>query len=288
MRPETLEQYIYKSHTDQTAKTYLYYISVFKMKQPNARALVYLDIIDYVNDIKKNSTEVSKVSPHFSAVKRYYDYLLETGQRNYHPCKIINLKSKRKPIQIQDFFSPSELDLLMTRENRFANLELRNKVIISLLIYQALVCSELCRLELRDIDLDNGTIYVKGSKKNSSRTLSLKQNQIKLIMDYISTSRKNLLRCETDYLLITQRGVAETVDGIHSMIEPLKGLFMDRNLTPSTIRQSVIANLLNIHKQPLDVVQVFAGHKYPSSTEQYRRKDINEQLDKINMWHPLK
>lgn len=288
MRPETLEQYINSRHTDQTAKTYLYYIGVFKMKYPNAMLLMYSDIIQYINIIKIHTTEVSKISPHFSAVKRYYDYLLETGQRNDHPCRSINLKRKRKPIQLQDLFSPSELAELMNRENRFANLELRNKVIISLLIHQALVCSELCRLEIRDIDLDTGTIYVKGSPKNASRTLDLRQNQIMLIQNYINTSRKNLLKCASNYLLITQRGVAETVDGIHSMIEPLKGLFMDRNLTPSTIRQSVISNLLNINKQPLDVVQIFAGHKYPSSTEQYRRKDINDQLEKINRWHPLK
>ena len=81
------------------------------------------------------------------------------------------------------FFAPSELELLITRENRFANLELRNKVIISLLIYQGLVCSELCRQELNDIDLDDGTICVNSSKNSSLRTLNLKQNQIKLLMD---------------------------------------------------------------------------------------------------------
>src|ERR1700744_2623808 len=184
---ENLEQYLYRNHTDQTAKTYLYYIGVFNMKQPNAMRLTYADIIAYLNEIKKTSKEVSKISPHFGAVKRYYDYLLETGKRNDHPCKNIRLQRKKQPIQLQDLFSPSELEQLMTRESRYKNLELRNKVIISLMIYQALTSAEICRLELKDIDVDNGTVYIKGSAKNASRTLELKSKQITLILNYINT-----------------------------------------------------------------------------------------------------
>ena len=284
---ESIEQYLNRTHTDQTTKTYLYYIDVFQMKYPNAMHLMYSDIINYINEIKKNTKEITKISPHFSAVKRYYDYLLATGVRNDHPCKSIRLKRKKQSIQLQDLFSPTELEQLMHRENRFSNLELRNKVIISLLIYQALCGAELCHIELRDIDLDAGTIYIKGSKKNASRTLELKQNQIMLILNYINTSRKNLLKAQSNYLLITQRGVVDTVDGINRMIQTLKGLFPDRNLNPSTIRQSVISNLLNVFKEPLENVQLFAGHKWISSTEQYRRVDITEQREKINKWHPL-
>lgn len=55
-----------------------------------------------------------------------------------------------------------------------------------------------------------------------------------------------------------------------------------------TIRQSVISNLLNEKKMPQEDVQLFAGHRWTSSTEKYRRKDINEQRVLINRWHPLK
>ena len=41
-------------------------------------------------------------------------------------------------------------------------------------------------------------------------------------------------------------------------------------------------------KIPLEDVQLFAGHKYPSTTERYRRKDINEQQELINKFHPLR
>ncbi|MDQ3190783.1 MAG: tyrosine-type recombinase/integrase [Bacteroidota bacterium] len=287
MRIETLEHYLNKRHTEQTTKTYVYYIDVFLMKNKNAKGLLYGDILNYINELKTSTGDVSNLSTKLASIKRYYDYLLETGQRNDHPCRNIRLKRKKKPVQLQDLFTSSELELLMNRENRYKDLELRNKVTISLLIYQALSGSELIRLQIKNINLDEGTIYIKGSKKIASRTLNLKPNQIMLIQRYMDTSRQNLMQSETDCLLITQRGVPETVDGVNSMIQPLKGLFPDRNLNPMTIRQSVISNLLNEHRKSIEDVQLFAGHRWPSTTEQYRRKNIDEQREMINMLHPL-
>jgi len=284
---ETLKQYLHKKHSDQTAKTYLYNIDVFLMQYPNAKTFLYRDIINYLDTMKKKNPELS-VGIKLTSIKRYYDYLLETGQRNDHPCRKIHLKNKKKPIQIQDLFTTTELQALMNRENKYKNLELRNKVIISLLIHQALTSGELCKLELNDIDLDAGTVYIKASKKNSRRTLTLQPSQIMLMQNYLSTSRKNLIRKKSNTLILTQTGKAEMVDGIHYVIESLKALYPDRTLNPLTIRQSVISNMLNEKKTPLEDVQLFAGHKYPSTTERYRRKDINEQRELIKKFHPLR
>ena len=90
-----------------------------------------------------------------------------------------------------------------------------------------------------------------------------------------------------DNLLISDRGDPVSLDAINSMIDPMKALYPDRNLTATTIRQSVICNLLNEGKYPLEQVQLFAGHKYPSATEKYLRKDLSEQRALINKLHPL-
>jgi integrase/recombinase XerD len=287
MKKESIEEYLYRNHTDKTAKTYLYYIVVFLMQYPSAKILLYTDIIDYVNEIRAKAKGSGSLSAKFGAVKRYYDYLLESGQRSDHPCKSIKVKRKRQPIQLQDLFSSPELEELLNRENRFTNLELRNKVIISLLIYQALSCNELVRLELSELNLDEGTVYIKSSPKLEARTLQLKPKQILLIQKYVDTSRKNLLKSSTSCLLVTTRGTKETADGIHSMIEPMKGLYPERNLNPMTIRQSVISNQLNEFKRPLEDVQLFAGHRWPSATEKYRRLDMDLQRKLINLYHPL-
>jgi len=36
------------------------------------------------------------------------------------------------------------------------------------------------------------------------------------------------------------------------------------------------------------IVQVFAGHKYPSATEKYRQDDVEELKRAVLKYHPLK
>ena len=251
------------------------------MEHPKAENYTYQQIISYLNTVKTNK------QIRLASIKRYYDYLLETGQRNDHPCKYVKLKDKHKPIQVQNLFSSTELELLLDRENRFNNLDVRNKVAISLLIYQALTSEELMNLRTRDVDLDEGTIYIRRGAKQSARTLTLRTKQIKLFYNYIYESRKALVQTNVDELLISIRGVKMSVDGIHSMIQPLQALYPDRALNPQTIRQSVICNLLNERKEPIEDVQMFAGHRWPSTTERYKRMDLENQLEEINKWHPL-
>ena len=285
---ERIDQYLLRNHTNQTAKTYLYYIDIFLMQRPNASSLQYSDILTYINEQKAKAMNIGNLTTLLAGIKRYYDYLQVIGKRNDHPCRSIRLKRKKQPIQLQDLFTSAELEVLMNRENRFKNLDLRNKVMLSLMIYQALSCAELVRLELSDINLEHGTVYVKGSKKTTSRTLQLQPKQILMIQRYIDEPRKNLLKSETNLLLITQRGIGETVDGVNAMTNQLQALYPDRSLNPTTIRQSVISNLLNEFKKPLEDVQLFAGHRWPSATERYRRRDIDQQRKLINLYHPLK
>ena len=66
---------------------------------------------------------------------------------------------------------------------------LRNRVVISLLIYQGLRLAEITRIRLRDIDLESGSIYLRAmirtATRTTARTLTLKPNQVMLQHDYI-------------------------------------------------------------------------------------------------------
>jgi integrase/recombinase XerD len=104
---------------------------------------------------------------------------------------------------------------------------------------------------------------------------------------YINEIRPELLRCDTDKLLLTKLGKPISVDGIHAIIEPLKPLFPDRNLNPRTIRMSVICNWLNEKKIPLEKVQELAGHKWPGTTEKYIKVDSFQQRELINRYFPI-
>ena len=64
-------------------------------------------------------------------------------------------------------------------------------------------------------------------------------------------------------------------------------IFAPRKVNALTIRQSVIANLLK-QNHDLRVVQVFAGHKYPSATERYKQTNVEALQTALQIYHPIK
>jgi integrase/recombinase XerD len=209
--------------------------------------------------------------------------------RKDNPSKSIKLRDKiSRDIQLQDLFTSAELETLLTaKKERYANLELRNKVLMSLLIYQALKPNEIAALECDEINLEQATMYIKSSAKNNSRTLVLKANQILLFKKYVDEIRSKLLgQNASKSLLIGHRGIAMTAEDITKHIKRNYAIYKPRKVNALTIRQSVIANLLKQHND-LRIVQSFAGHKYPSTTERYKQNDIEALQEQIKKYHPI-
>jgi len=284
---ETIERYLRSSHTHQTANNYIYTIKHFLAIHTKAEMFSYNDIIMYMESLTRKGLKDQTRSRILAAIKRYYDFLMETGVRQDHPCRKLVVRNNRKNIQVQDLFSHEELEMLFSRPNRYRLLDIRNKVLLSLMIYQGLSSEEIVRLTINNIDIDQGTVYVKASKRYKSRLLELHRTQFSLFYEYINDIRPKLQRESTHKLVLGKLGAPISVDGIHSMIEPLKSLFPDRNLSPKTIRQSVISNWLNDRKIPLEDVQDLAGHHYPSATERYKRIDVDDKREWVNKFHPF-
>ena len=99
--------------------------------------------------------------------------------------------------------------------------------------------------------------------------------------------RPKLKKKKTDKLILSKIGTAITVDTINNMFDQFRGLYPERKLNPTTIRQSTISYWLNVKKYPLEDVQDLAGHKYPSATQAYKIIDIEEARKWINTYHPL-
>ena len=98
--------------------------------------------------------------------------------------------------------------------------------------------------------------------------------------------RPNILMTKTEKLILSKLGKPFSVDGVCSVIEPLKSLFPDRKLNPQTIRMSVICNWLNEKKIDLVKVQELAGHKWPGTTEKYIKIDAKNERELINRYYP--
>lgn len=285
------EKYLHRfGHTEKTVKSYMHAFKIITNDNPELHTYKFKDIVNYLNlkanDYSNGNTKVYILN----GLKKYFDFLVDIGLRDDHPCKNFQVRNqRRKEVIHQDLFSSQELELLMEREERYEDLKQRNRVVMSLLIYQGLNASEISNLNLSHIDLDSGRIFIKSSKKIGQRHLELVNKQYRLFDNFINEGRKNLLRDSnpTYAFVLGKLGTRISADDIHYLVSTSKGLFPDRNLTPSSIRQSVIANWLNEKKIPLEQVQIMSGQKWMSTTVKYRQNNLEEQRELMNKWFPI-
>lgn len=287
MKKQTLEQYIRSAHTKQTADNYLYVISNFLSIHPDARKFQYMDIVQYIDQLTIRYPKVATRTRMLAAIKKYYDFLLHTGRRIDHPCRKLIIKRKKTAIQTQDLFSMKELQLLYTRPKRYKHLDVRDCLIFSLLIHQALSSHEIAGLKLSDVDPDKGTVHIRSSAKIAGRTLPINDSQVSLIAKYLNETRFALITKPTNRLVLSKTGGSISVDGIHAIFAPLRMLFPGRTLNPERIRMSVISYWLNDREMPVEQVMELSGLKWASSVQQYKKIDVAVQRQIINRYHPL-
>lgn len=262
-----------------------------------ANSATYQDILDYISYLRKEGKHPKTIGNNLYGIKIYYRYLLAVGLRPDHPCQHLYLKDKiNRAIPIENLYTPEQLEnLLKTYEYRPLKnhspkkqyIEQRNKVIISLLIYQALTALEISQLEIENVNLEQAEIFIKSNVKNKARTLHLKANQILLLHQYIHETRSQL-NPKTTTLIINYTGNPIRSDSIIESINPgtSPGQANQERISPFKIRQSVIAHLLK-QGNDLRIVQVFAGHRSSASTEAYRQTGLEELKASINKLHPL-
>jgi integrase/recombinase XerD len=289
-----LKEYLHMHHSETTVYGYYRSIMIYLKEQPEAKKSSYKEITNYLWILRKRYNKGSTVKSILNAIKKYYEYLLYTGQRKDHPCSNLNIKDKlHKDVQLQDLLTEKELESLMEYQSkRYKNvLETRDRAMLSLLIYQGMSKGEIKRLTISDLNLKAGSIYIKSSITSNSRTLELKSGQVLLLYKYINEVRQELLKrntlpIKTDILFISTHGKAEKGDSLKYIFKEIykrQGI----KVTTSLIRQSVIAIKLK-KGNDIRLVQIFAGHKNASSTERYKCKDIEELKAGINKYHPLR
>ena len=285
----TLKEYLTKNHSPRTVANYLFEINHYLryFGEQKARKARYKDIIKYVEFLREQYPNPATIHRIIAAIKQYYYYLNEIGERTDHPCRYLSINDREKSqIQLQDLLKESQLKLLLERQERYTILKTKNQVIMSVLVNQALRIKEICNLTLEDIDLEKATLKIHPTAKTNGRTLNLKPEQIMLFYNYIHQIRPQLIKTGTKALIITQKGTAEKGEGIHYLVSTFRHLIPNKRLTPTTIRQSVIANLL-AKGTDLRIVQEFAGHQKPSSTERYRQSNLEALKEAVNKYHPL-
>lgn len=264
----------------------------------------YNDLLNFIDYCRLEEKSVRHINRILESIRSFYEYRQKKQTGLVNPATNLILKGTRQkvPSGIIDF---TELEKIYNKYKTESLRGKRNKVILSLLIYQGITTGELHNLKPEHLKLKEGKIYIPGNRKRNSRNLELKSFQILELYEYLNEIRPEILNeinnLKTtlqpgrkpdkiyqekikDRLFTSMNGSENIKPSLFFLFEAVRKINPDiRNV--KQIRASVIIYWLKTYN--LRQVQYMAGHKYVSSTERYKLNNLDSLQDKLEKFHPL-
>jgi len=234
---------------------YFKYVKIIK-KEPD------IDIIKKYFLVKqKKGLSSPTINLYLQAIKFFYREICHSGK--------IDIKFAKTPSKLPIVLSRQEIDAII---NYIKNP--KHKLMVALAYGSGLRVSEVVSLKIRDINLDELTLHLKGAKGNKDR--------LTIFPEKLKSSLKNLIadRKANDYLFLSQQGGRLTERTAQIIFaKGLKAANIKKPATFHSLRHSFATHLL---ENGVDVryVQELLGHANIRTTQLYT-KVTNPSLKNI-------
>jgi integrase/recombinase XerD len=292
LEEDYIEYLKYKRYTSRTIKNKLGYLKLFlswlKQEQLEVISCEYTDMMNFVKQMQREGRSIASQNLSLRAIRQLYEGIILNEKATYNP--VINLRVRGQIERIpHNLLSPEQLQKIYDSYKPQTDYQLRNKVILGLYINQALIRTEINRLEVQDIDLKKGIVRIRKNIKLAERILPLAAHQVLTMQEYISTIRPQLLKQSDfekgDRLFFTYANGQTVNESLKKLLSILKKKHPEL-LSLKQIRSSVLANW--IKDKPIREVQYLAGHSNIKSTQRYRDVNMQDLQASLNEYHPLK
>ncbi len=238
----------------------------------------------YLDSLYEAKMQSRSIARHLTTLRNFYCYLLREGRIESDPTEFIPLPKQWKTIP--KYLNLEEVDRLLASADVSKPLGVRNRAMMELLYASGLRVSELCSVELSDLNLDPGVLRVTG-KGNKQRMVPMGQSAIAAITAYLAEGRAAILKGRASrFLFVTGLGRRMTRQGFWKSLGihgKQAGIF--RGLTPHVIRHSFATHLLE-GGADLRSVQVMLGHSDISTTQIYTHVARGRLRQTVEEHHP--
>ena len=238
-------------------------------------------IKSYKNNLINDNYDPTTINKKLNSFQSFNDFLIHEG---IMAEKVVDLgrdrikiaKGSEKPVEV---YSDELVEKLMFHLEKSNNM--RDKVVVQVLLLTGVRVSELCGIKIRDIDFLSHQLKVIG-KGGKYREIPLKVELVEIVKQYLLVRKQNKHN-QSEYLLLGQRGALGR-DAINRILTRItKEAKLSQKLKPHACRHTFCTNLIR-KGVPITTVSKLVGH---SSLETTMRAYIfcsrEEKINAIQM-----
>lgn len=205
-----------------------------------------------------------------SAIKGFHRFMVTDEICSAFPTSDLPLPAK--PARLPDVISVEDAERLLDQSFPQTPTGLRDHAILEVLYGCGLRASELCGLDVRAVQLDEGLLRVFG-KGDKERVVPLLGAALDAVEAYLDRGRGALVgRRPCDAVFLNARGGRLSRQSVHAIVERYGRVAGIEGLHPHTLRHSFATHLLE-GGADLRVVQELLGHANIATTQLYTHVD---------------
>ena len=261
---------------------YLLYLSDLDIK--NLSDVKSTNIRDYIRILSDGGMAPASISRIISSIRTYYRFLSSENILDENPVLLIN--NPKLPKKLPDVLSEKEISLIINAIQESSQFYQRDKAIIELLYSCGIRVTELCKIEMSNLFIDEELIRIMG-KGNKERLLPLGKRSKKYLDDYIKHSRNShIKKSGSSFVFVSRNGNQLTRAMINIILNKwtrVSGL--KKSVSPHKLRHSFATHLLE-GGADLRFVQALLGHSDISTTQIYTHIDKHYLKEIYKIHHP--
>jgi integrase/recombinase XerD len=226
----------------------------------------------------------STVARKIAALRSFHEFLRRRGFAGDNPALPVQAPRRSRPLP--DVLAVEEVEALLRAPSGETPLAVRDRAMLEMAYATGLRVSELVRLALEEVDLEECLVRIVG-KRQRERIVPFGRKARETLVRYLEGARPLLARGRSERgVFVSRLGRPFTRAGYWKLLRGYaRAAGITQPVSPHTLRHSCATHLLE-GGCDLRVVQEFLGHRSIETTQIYTHLDRNYLREVHKQFHP--
>lgn len=259
-------------------------------KVADVRAVTEAHLVSYIRFLRDSKTRYGKpfapftLSRHVYAIRKFFRFLDKRSVILRNPAMALSLpkaQSLPKPVLTEE-----QVKRLLDVPSPTSTLGVRDRAILEVFYGTGIRLGECLRLDVADVDLQSGSLWVRSGKGRKDRLLPIPRRTLEAMALYLRGTRPFLVHSPSEQaFFLTRAGERVSRSSIGAMLREHGKTAGIPQVHPHAMRHAYATHLLQ-RGADLRHIQELLGHNWIQTTAVYTKVQVKDLLQIIDKAHP--